>query len=117
MQIQIPSPGGHAVFAGCVCRNVHYIPGKTPLVGWLKGFMVPELLDIPVSRWAPNSLSDIAIPYRLLPQIGTVSVPNLFDFQFCIRPRPFSGPFFLTFVYYFYLYKHFHFICSLKETV
>lgn len=29
-------------------RNVHYMPGKTPLVGWLKGFMVPELLDIPV---------------------------------------------------------------------
>jgi hypothetical protein len=26
------------------------MPGKTPLVGWLKGFMVPELLDIPVSK-------------------------------------------------------------------
>jgi len=30
-------------------KNVHYMPGKTPLVGWLKGFMVPELLDITVS--------------------------------------------------------------------
>merc|ERR1719445_2686330 len=29
-------------------RHVHYMPGKTPLVGWLKGYMVPELLEIPV---------------------------------------------------------------------
>jgi len=29
-------------------RQVHYMPGKTPLVGWLKGYMVPELLDIQV---------------------------------------------------------------------
>jgi len=29
-------------------RQVHYMPGKTPLVGWIKGYMVPELLDIPV---------------------------------------------------------------------
>jgi len=30
-------------------RNVHYMPGKTPLVAWLKGYMVPELLNIQVS--------------------------------------------------------------------
>lgn len=29
-------------------KNVHYMPGKTPLVGWLKGYMVPEILNIPV---------------------------------------------------------------------
>jgi len=29
-------------------KNVHYMPGKTPLVGWLKGYMVPELLNIQV---------------------------------------------------------------------
>jgi len=29
-------------------RQVHYMPGKTPLVGWIKGYMVPELLDIQV---------------------------------------------------------------------
>jgi len=29
-------------------REVHYMPGKTPLVGWLKGYMVPELMGIPV---------------------------------------------------------------------
>lgn len=29
-------------------RQVHYNPGKTPLVGWIKGYMVPELLDITV---------------------------------------------------------------------
>merc|ERR1712029_963592 len=28
--------------------QVHYQPGKTPLVGWIKGYMVPELMDIPV---------------------------------------------------------------------
>jgi len=30
-------------------RNVHYMPGKTPLVAWLKGYMAPELLNIVVS--------------------------------------------------------------------
>jgi len=29
-------------------KNVHYMPGYTPLVGWIKGFMVPELLNIQV---------------------------------------------------------------------
>eukprot|EP00092_Neocalanus_flemingeri_P017977 GFUD01019453.1.p1 GENE.GFUD01019453.1~~GFUD01019453.1.p1 ORF type:complete len:411 (-),score=118.70 GFUD01019453.1:792-2024(-) len=29
-------------------KEVHYMPGKTPLVGWIKGYMVPELLDIQV---------------------------------------------------------------------
>lgn len=29
-------------------RQVHYMPGKTPLVGWIKGFMVPELFDVQV---------------------------------------------------------------------
>jgi len=29
-------------------REVHYMPGKTPLVGWLKGYMVPELMGIQV---------------------------------------------------------------------
>ena len=28
--------------------KVHYMPGKTPLVGWIKGYMVPELLGIEV---------------------------------------------------------------------
>jgi len=31
-------------------REVHYQPGKTPLVGWIKGYMVPELLEIPVCQ-------------------------------------------------------------------
>ena len=31
-----------------VVHQVHYMPGKTPLVGWLKGYMVPELMGIQV---------------------------------------------------------------------
>merc|ERR1711962_1265153 len=31
-------------------KNVHYTPGKTPLVGWIKGYMVPELLGIEVCQ-------------------------------------------------------------------
>ena len=31
-------------------KQVHYLPGSTPLVGWLKGYMVPELLSINVSQ-------------------------------------------------------------------
>merc|ERR1719495_69309 len=31
-------------------RKVHYTPGKTPLVGWIKGYMVPELLGIEVCQ-------------------------------------------------------------------
>jgi len=30
-------------------KLVHYLPGSTPLVGWLKGYMVPEMLNIQVS--------------------------------------------------------------------
>ena len=30
--------------------KVHYMPGKTPLVGWIKGYMVPELLGIEVDN-------------------------------------------------------------------
>ena len=32
------------------------MPGKTPLVGWIKGYMVPELLGIEVDRlvWRDN---------------------------------------------------------------
>ena len=30
--------------------QVHYMPGKTPLVGWIKGYMVPELLAIDVCQ-------------------------------------------------------------------
>ena len=29
-------------------KAVHYLPGHTPLVGWLLGFMVPELLGVKV---------------------------------------------------------------------
>ncbi len=42
-------------------KKVHYLPGSTPLVGWLKGYMVPEMLGIEVSqeimRQRPNSYS------------------------------------------------------------
>lgn len=31
-------------------KQVHYMPGYTPLVGWLKGYMVPELLNIQVAE-------------------------------------------------------------------
>ena len=31
-------------------KLVHYLPGSTPLVGWLKGYMVPEMLNIEVSQ-------------------------------------------------------------------
>ena len=31
-------------------KQVHYLPGSTPLVGWLKGYMVPEMLGIQVSK-------------------------------------------------------------------
>ena len=30
-------------------KLLSYMPGHTPLVGWLKGYMVPEMLGIPVS--------------------------------------------------------------------
>jgi hypothetical protein len=39
------------------------MPGKTPLVGWLKGFMVPELLDIPVSKAVAGSSSKAAYQF------------------------------------------------------
>jgi len=29
-------------------KRLNYMPGHTPLVSWLKGYMVPEMLNIPV---------------------------------------------------------------------
>jgi snurportin-1 len=29
-------------------KRVHYLPGVTPLVGWLKGYMMPEMLNVQV---------------------------------------------------------------------
>lgn len=31
-------------------KSAQYLPGRTPLVTWLKGYMVPELLNIEVSK-------------------------------------------------------------------
>ena len=31
-------------------KKLNYMPGHTPLVGWLKGYMIPEILDIPISN-------------------------------------------------------------------
>ena len=44
-------------------KLVQYLPGSTPLVGWLKGYMVPEMLNIPVSQvlmdQRPNSYASM----------------------------------------------------------
>lgn len=32
-------------------KEAHYEPGCSPLVGWLKAFMVPEILGIPMPNW------------------------------------------------------------------
>jgi hypothetical protein len=72
-------------------HQVHYVPGKTPLVGWIKGYMVPELLDIEVcqvSTW-PGCIS----------QIQTISCISVFSWNLCIslqelleqRPAEYGG--------------------------
>ena len=42
---------------------MNYLPGSTPLVGWLKGYMVPELLNVQVSKelmaQRPNSYANM----------------------------------------------------------
>ena len=44
-------------------KQVNYLPGSTPLVGWLKGYMVPELLNVQVSKellaQKPNSYANM----------------------------------------------------------
>ena len=44
-------------------KQVNYLPGSTPLVGWLKGYMVPELLNVEVSKdlmsQRPNSYANM----------------------------------------------------------
>lgn len=32
-------------------KEAHYEPGCSPLVGWLKVFMIPEILGIPMPDW------------------------------------------------------------------
>ena len=33
-----------------VHKEAHYIPGRSPLQGWLKSYMVPKILAMPVSQ-------------------------------------------------------------------
>merc|ERR1712050_721818 len=40
-------------------KEVHYMPGRTPLVGWLKAFMVPELLGIQVADKLMEQMPDV----------------------------------------------------------
>ena len=43
-------------------KEAHYSPGYTPLVGWLKAYMLPEVLSIPMPKWivdtAPSDYVD-----------------------------------------------------------
>ena len=32
-------------------KEAHYFPGVTPLVGWLKAYMLPEILNIQMPNW------------------------------------------------------------------
>lgn len=41
-------------------REAHYLPGTTPLVGWLKGYMVPEVLGVKV---APEIMANKPLNY------------------------------------------------------
>jgi hypothetical protein len=36
-------------------KEGHYTPGATPLVGWLKLFMIPEILGVEVAKWILDS--------------------------------------------------------------
>jgi len=40
-------------------KEVHYMPGRTPLVGWLKAYMVPELMDIQVADMLMQQMPEV----------------------------------------------------------
>ena len=46
-------------------KEAHNEPGCTPLVGWLKPYMIPEILNIPVPEWilsqAPSDYINVTI--------------------------------------------------------
>lgn len=41
-------------------KRVNYLPGVTPLVGWLKGYMLPEMLNVQVSI-KPSYLHEVTV--------------------------------------------------------
>lgn len=41
-------------------RETHYTPGSTPLVGWLRPYMVPDILGIEVAHCALTAKPDYA---------------------------------------------------------
>ena len=49
--------------------KVHYMPGKTPLVGWIKGYMVPELLGIEVDNWIINSVPALTTWFKVCQEL------------------------------------------------
>ncbi|PRD28892.1 UNVERIFIED_CONTAM: Snurportin-1 [Trichonephila clavipes] len=48
-------------------KKTHYTPGSTPLVGWLKGYMVPEMLgiEVPPSLEAEKPHSYVSIEQHI----------------------------------------------------
>lgn len=50
-------------------KEAQYIPGHTPLVGWLKPYMLPEILDVAVPQnvlmHKPNSIANMTIRTHL----------------------------------------------------
>ncbi|KAG1682462.1 Snurportin-1 [Nymphon striatum] len=50
-------------------KQVTYQPGVTPLIGWLKGFMVPEILNIDVPEsWKNMAPADYTSVSKFLPK-------------------------------------------------
>jgi len=45
----------------------HYLPGRTPLVGWLKAFMLPDILGVQLpSSFQKNNTKDVNFDREIL---------------------------------------------------
>ncbi len=47
-------------------KRAHYTPGRAPLVGWLKPYMIPEILGIPL----PQQVTDETPPVNKLKMLN-----------------------------------------------
>ena len=62
------------------------MPGKTPLVGWIKGYMVPELMGIEVIQIYIFSIS--SLPFLPILSIHSFQVDDVLMEQ---RPADYGG--------------------------
>lgn len=80
-------------------RETHYTPGSTPLVGWLRPYMVTDILDIEVPvgpltakpKYANHQLKQILEHKKASSEVRPANSSGGYELEYLSTPREGSG--------------------------